>query len=410
MRVLWLKSDFPLPADTGGKIRTINLLSALAKLCDVTFLSYVPPELDGKWINQMRGFGIRVESVPRPEENKEGLAFKLRVFSKLLSSRPYIVNKYITLEMTQQIRKVTAEKQIDVVVSDFLEMAWCVEHLGGIPKVLFEHNVETLIWRRYHEVEKAFLKRLYFAYEKKRLERFERNSCARFDQVLTVSDNDGELLRKEFGLRRYVTIPTGVDTGFFHPLGRETKHRLVFCGSMDWMPNIDGFWWFYRGILPIIRQDIADVSLAVVGRRPAEDIVKVGQDDKSVIITGTVADVRPEVAAGQIYVVPLRVGGGTRIKIYEALAMRKCVVSTTIGAEGLPLTDGVNIVLADGENEFAKKVTELLRDDNKRNRIAEAGFQLVTEKYSWSKAAKKLHEALKTVAVASAGADLKARN
>jgi polysaccharide biosynthesis protein PslH len=398
MKVLWLKSDFPLPADTGGKIRTMNLLSALAKLCDVTFLSYVPPELDGKWINQMRGFGVKVESVLQPEENKEGLAFKLRVLTKLLSSRPYIVNKYITPEMIQRINKITAEQQIDVVVCDFLEMAWSAEHLGGIPKVLFEHNVETLIWRRYHEVEKAFLKKLYFAYEKKRLERFERDGCARFDQVLTVSDNDGELLRREFGLRRYVTIPTGVDTGFFHPLGRETRNRLVFCGSMDWMPNIDGFWWFYREILPIIRQDIADVSFAVVGRRPAEDIVKVGQDDKSVTITGTVADVRPEVAAGQIYVVPLRVGGGTRIKIYEALAMRKCVVSTTIGAEGLPLTDGVNIVLADGENEFAKKVTELLHDDNKRNRIAEAGYRLVTEKYSWNKAAEKLHLALKAAA------------
>ena len=408
MKVLWLKSDFPLPADTGGKIRTMNLLSALAKLCDVTFLSYVPPELDSKWVNQMRGFGVRVESVVRPEENKEGLAFKLRVLFKLLSSRPYIVNKYITPEMAQRVGKVTAEKQIDVVVCDFLEMAWSAKHLGSIPKVLFEHNVETLIWRRYHEVEKAILRKLYFAYEKNRLERFERDSCARFDQVLTVSDNDGELLRKEFGLRRYVTIPTGVDTGFFHPLGRETKHRLVFCGSMDWMPNIDGFWWFYREILPKIKQEIADVSIAVVGRRPAEDIVKMGQDDKSVIITGTVADVRPEVATGQIYVVPLRVGGGTRIKIYEALAMRKCVVSTTIGAEGLPLTDGVNIVLADGENEFAKKVTELLRDDNKRNRIAEAGFRLVTEKYSWSKAAEKLHEALK--AVAGARIDLKARS
>jgi hypothetical protein len=111
MKVLWLKSDFPLPADTGGKIRTMNLLSALAKLCDVTFLSYVPPEFDGKWINQMRGFGVRVESVVQPEENKEGLAFKLRVLSKLLSSRPYIVNKYITPEMTQHIRKIASERQ-----------------------------------------------------------------------------------------------------------------------------------------------------------------------------------------------------------------------------------------------------------------------------------------------------------
>jgi polysaccharide biosynthesis protein PslH len=396
MKVLWLKSDFPLPADTGGKIRTMNLLSALAKLCDVTFLSYVPPDLDGKFVNQMRGYGIRVESVIRSEENKEGLAFKLRVLSKLFSSRPYIVNKYISDEMAQRLRALLTERQIDVLVCDFLEMAWCLEHLGDTPKVLFEHNVETLIWRRYHEVEKSLPKKLYFGYEKKRLERFERESCARFNQVLTVSDQDGDLLRREFGLRRYVTIPTGVDTSYFQPRGGEIKHRLVFCGSMDWMPNIDGFWWFYRQILPTIQKDITDVSFAVVGRRPAEDITKVGQDDKKVIITGTVADVRPEVAAGQIYVVPLRVGGGTRIKIYEALAMRKCVVSTTIGAEGLPLTDGVNIVLADGEDDIAKKVIELLRDDNKRNRIAEAGYRLVTEKYSWSKAAEKLHEALKS--------------
>ncbi len=398
MRVLWLKSDFPLPADTGGKIRTMNLLAALARLCDVTFLSYIPPGLDDKWINQMRGHGIRVESVVRAEEEKEGPGFKLRVFLKLFSSRPYIVNKYITREMVERIKQITASQRIDVVVCDFLEMASYAEHLGDIPKVLFEHNVETLIWRRYYEVEKAFFKKLYFAYEKKRLERFERDSCARFDQVLTVSDRDGELLRSEFGLRRHVTIPTGVDTGFFHPLGREVKHRLVFCGSMDWMPNVDGFWWFYREILPKIKREIADVSFAVVGRRPAEDIVTAGQGDSSLIVTGTVADVRPEVAAGQIYVVPLRVGGGTRIKIYEALAMRKCVVSTTIGAEGLPLTDGVHIALADGEEGFTKKVTELLRDDNKRNRIAEAGHQLVTEKCSWSKAAEKLHGTLKAVA------------
>jgi polysaccharide biosynthesis protein PslH len=394
MNLLWIKSDFPLPADTGGKIRTLNLLTALTKRCDVTFLSYVPPDLDTVWLKQMSEHGIHVESVMRREENKEGIGFKLRVLANILSSRPYIVNKYISREMARRIRATVHAKLIDVVVCDFLEMAWCGEHIERVPKFLFEHNVETLIWRRYHEVEKSFFKKLYFAYEKRRLERFERESCRRFDDVLTVSDIDGELLQREFGLKRYVTIPTGVDTDFFYPTGPEIGDRVVFCGSMDWMPNIDGFWWFYRSVLPRIRSRIPGLTFAVVGRRPGADIIRAGQGDNSIIITGTVDDVRPWVAGGQVYVVPLRIGGGTRIKIYEAMAMRRCVVSTTIGAEGLPVTDGHDIVLVDDEREFAERVTELLRDEEKRSRIAEAGYRLVKDHYSWHKAASRLHDAL----------------
>lgn len=398
MRILWIKSDFPFPADTGGKIRTGHLLAGLAKQNNVTFLSYVPPDLDAKYVNQLRGYGIKVESIPRAEESKQGLAFILRVIAKLFSRRPYIVNKYITPEMTERIGSIMASGQIDVVVCDFLEMAWCADYLQGTPGALFEHNVETLIWRRYHEVERNILKKLYFACEKKRMERFEKCACAAFKLTLTVSDKDGDLLRREFGVKRYLTIPTGVDTSYFHPMGREIKNRFVFCGSMDWMPNIDGFWWFYQSIFPLIKDDYPEASLTVVGRRPTPEIVMAGEKDPSIHITGTVADVRPEVASAQLYLVPLRVGGGTRIKIYEAMAMKKCVVSTTIGAEGLPLADGVNIVLADTPGDFAEKVKELLRDDYKRNKIAEAGYKLVTEKYSWSKATEKLHAALASVA------------
>lgn len=398
MRILWIKSDFPLPADTGGKIRTRQLLTELAKRNNITFLSYIPPDLDPKLVNQLRGVGIRVESIARAEERKEGAVFHLRVLKNVFSSRPYIVSKYVTGEMTDRINALLAAEPIDVVVCDFLEMGWCVEHVVGVPSVLFEHNVETLIWRRYFQVERNLLKKLYFAYETRRIERFERNACCVFNRVLTVSDQDGALLRKEFGLHQYSAIPTGVDASYFHPIGRETRNRLVFCGSMDWMPNIDGFWWFFESIYPLIKMDFSDVSFTVVGRRPIAEIVAAGNGDSSINVTGTVADVRPEIAAAQLYMVPLRVGGGTRIKIYEAMAMKKCVVSTSIGAEGLPLTNGVNIVLADSAEDFSQRVKELLRDDIKRNRIAEAGYKLVTERYSWSKAAEKLHSALASIA------------
>ncbi len=397
MRVLWIKSDFPLPADTGGKIRTLNLLKELARRCQITFLSFAPPDLDSSHLEQLRACGITVEPISRAEENKRSLAFPFRVLSRLGSNRPYIVNKYITDEMKTKLSELASAAKHDIAICDFLEMAWCAEYITEIPRVLFEHNVETMIWRRYHKVEKNPLKRLYFGYEKKRMERFEREACARCDHVLTVSHNDGEILKNEFGLSDYTEIPTGVDIDFFQPQEGKIDKRLVFCGSMDWMPNIDAFWWFYRDIYPQIKSHLPKVSFTVVGRRPASEIVAIGQQDKSVEITGTVPDVRPHVAAGQLYIVPLRVGGGTRIKIYEAMAMNRCVLSTSIGAEGLPLTDGENIVIADSAGEFAEKAKELLRDEDKRRRIAAAGFKMVTEKYSWRSAADRLEAVLQRV-------------
>jgi glycosyltransferase involved in cell wall biosynthesis len=403
MKILWIKSDFPLPADTGGKIRTKNLLFELAKECEVTFLSYAPPGLDSRWHTEMEQAGITPIVVAQAEEHKAGLAFMLRVASKLLSPRPYVVNKYVSTTMAEAINSLLQERTFDVAVCDFLEMAWCADLLKGVPAVLFEHNVESMIWRRHYQVARNPVKKLYLAYEKGRVARFELEACNRFDSVLTVSDEDGAVLTKESALGHYRTIPTGVDTAFFRPRDGEIPNRLILSGSMDWMPNIDAFWWFYRSIYPKVRNEMPDVTLTVVGRRPPADIVAVAQADPSVEVTGTVDDVRPHVAAGALFLVPLRVGGGTRIKIYEAMAMKKCVVATSIGAEGLPLTDNVDIALADTEADFAKKVRELLRDNSKRDRIADAGYRLVTEHYSWVKAAAILHDSLKKTAAAKSG-------
>jgi sugar transferase (PEP-CTERM/EpsH1 system associated) len=394
VKILWVKSDFPLPSDTGGKIRTWNLLTKLAERNEVTFLSYVPPNLSASWTSAMASRKICVESVPLPEEKKEGLAFQMRVLSRLPSSRPYIVNKYISREMGERIRHFARNAVFDVLLCDFLEMAWCARHAPNLPTVLFEHNIETLIWRRYHQTEQHPLKRLYFGYEKRRMARFESEACRAVDLVLTVSDNDGQILQREFGVRKYVTIPTAVDTDFFRPGGAEVANRLVFSGSMDWMPNIDAFWWFYRSIYPIVKRSVPAVSFTVIGRRPPKEVLDVAHTDKSVTVTGTVEDVRPFIAEGQLYIVPLRIGGGTRIKIYEAMAMKKCVISTAIGAEGLPLTDGHHIILADDPGDFAEQITSLLLHHDRRNRIAEAAYRHILEDCSWRKSADLLESAL----------------
>ena len=187
---------------------------------------------------------------------------------------------------------------------------------------------------------------------------------------------------------RVYAIPTGVDSAYFKPDGTlEQPTRLVFTGSMDWRPNDDAMRWFIDAILPRIRAEVPLARLTVVGRNPSAALREAARG-AGVEVTGTVDDVREHVDLAAVYVVPLRVGGGTRLKIFEALAMGKAVVSTTVGAEGLPLVDGVHFVRADGAEAFAGAVVALLQDGARRRALGQAGRGLVTERYAWTQVAR----------------------
>jgi glycosyltransferase involved in cell wall biosynthesis len=227
---------------------------------------------------------------------------------------------------------------------------------------------------------------------------------ARFDLVLAVSETDRQTLERLYA--DHLTSPiyvvaTGVDTEYFAPSSAPLKPRhMVFTGSMDWLPNEDAMVYFCREILPRIRQQEPSATLSIVGRAPTAAVRQLADTVPGVAVTGRVDDVRPYVAEGAVYIVPLRVGGGTRLKIFEAMSMAKAVVSTTVGAEGLPVTDGVDIVLADDPGRFASAVVRLMRDDARRERLQRAARQIVIERYDWAAVAEHLEAAL----VAAAGA------
>jgi len=203
-------------------------------------------------------------------------------------------------------------------------------------------------------------------------------------------------------------VQTGVDTAYFTPIpGRERAAHLVFTGSMDWLPNEDGMLYFVREILPQIRQVEPDVTLSIVGRAPTPAVARLAELP-GIEVTGRVDDVRPHVAAGEVYIVPLRIGGGTRLKIFEAMSMAKVVVSTTVGAEGLPVTPGRDIVIADDPARFAEAVVGLVRDAGARERIANEARRLVVERYDWAAVASDFEEALAAVR-GGTGADLPSR-
>ena len=193
-------------------------------------------------------------------------------------------------------------------------------------------------------------------------------------------------------------VQTGVDTEYFTPsTAAVDRAHMVFTGSMDWLPNEDGMTYFCREILPRIRQSEPDATLSIIGRSPTPAVRKLAEIP-GIEVTGRVDDVRPHIARGSVYIVPLRIGGGTRLKIFEAMSMGKAVVSTTVGAEGLPVTNGRDIEIADEPARFAQAVVRLMREAGARRHIEAAARRLVVEKYDWSAVASDFESALLRVA------------
>jgi Glycosyltransferase len=245
--------------------------------------------------------------------------------------------------------------------------------------------VEAMIWKRHYEIQTNPVKKAYLYGQWQKMKRFEREMCRRFDSVIAVSADDRELMKREYGAEAVYDVPTGVDTDFFRSTdsAKSSSHNMVFTGSMDWLPNDDAIRYFMREIMPLIKQKMPDATLTVVGRNPTPALVELGKRDPSLIITGRVDDVRPYIESSAAYIVPLRIGGGTRLKIFEAMAMEKAVVSTTVGAEGLQLTDGVELLLADEPDAFADAVVSVLNDRSYASELGQRAASIVRKNYGW---------------------------
>jgi glycosyltransferase involved in cell wall biosynthesis len=228
--------------------------------------------------------------------------------------------------------------------------------------------------------------------------RMERHYLQAAEHILAVSSADRDTFSLFLKESKISVIPTGVDSEYFRPIEElEEDNTLVFTGSMDWMPNEDGIFYFVKEILPLIREEIPDVSLWVVGRSPSTKLQNLAGQIQGMTVTGTVEDIRPYMAKASVYVVPLLVGGGTRLKIFEAMGMGKAVVSTSIGAEGLPVAQGKDIVLADNPKEFAAQTVSLLRDAARRRELGGAARRLVEQNYSWNAVGARLGEKLNEI-------------
>ena len=389
VRILWLKTELLHPVDKGGKIRSYNMLKELKRNCHITYLTLDDGTADTNARELSSEYCDELVCIPHQHREKFTTGFYVELMLNLASDLPYAIKKYESSAMREEIKKRVADKRFDVLVCDFLAPAANVPQDINCPRVLFQHNVEAMIWKRHYEVQKSAPKKAYLFRQWQKMQVFEAKMCPQFDCVVAVSCEDREMMEKEYGVENIYDVPTGVDTAFFRPSGQRAlkPHNLVFTGSMDWLPNEDAIRYFTEEIMPRIKQAVPGVTLTVVGRDPYPSLVELSKRDPSVIVTGRVEDVRPFMEEAAVYIVPLRIGGGTRLKIYEAMAMEKAIVSTTIGAEGLPVTEGEEIVLADTPESFADAVVRLLQQDSLASNIGKRAAARVRAEFGWDKVA-----------------------
>jgi polysaccharide biosynthesis protein PslH len=386
LKILWVKAGGLVPLDTGGKIRSYHILHELSRHHEVTFFTFYEEHANDCHAELSRVFA-RVIRHPLRLPRKRGIGALISFAPYVLSSRPYQIIRYCQPQVASALDDLCRTEEFDVIVCDFLVAAGIIPWNIPCPKVLFTHNVETLIFKRHFETAHSPLWKAVWWREYQTTARAERHYLNLADHVLTVSDTDRNCFAQVIEPAKISVIPTGVDLDFFRPSTELEQHTLVFTGSMDWMPNEDAIFHFAHKVLPRIRAQVPDISLLVVGRRPSSRLLELARTIPCMQVTGAVEDIRPYVQRGSVYIVPLRVGSGTRLKIFEAMAMGKAVVSTRIGAEGLPVRSGENILLADDPEDFANAVVGLLMNHAKRNELGQAARELVVRKHGWSSVA-----------------------
>ncbi len=384
--VLVLDEEAPLHANTGKRIRTWNLLQRLAAEHNITFLCHGKPSADAD--AEFAKAGIRVEWV-EALARRQGAGLYARLLMNVFSRYPYSVAKHTTARFRQRMCQLLREKKYDLVHCEWTPYARYLDDVSAIPSVIATHNVESQIWFRRGKQSQTLAENLFFWLQGSKMESFERAVLRRASAVTAVSEQEAAQVRS-WGAREVVRVDNGVDLEYFTPSTAEVNpSEVVYVGSLDWQPNVDAVNYFVGDVLPLLQAKSPDAKLTVIGRRPPAEWVAALRAYKGVEVVGEVTDVRPYLGRAAVVVVPLRIGGGTRLKILEAMAMKKAVVSTTLGAEGLEVEDGVHLRLADAPELFAQHTAELLTSPDARNRMGACARQRMEECYGWDALARR---------------------
>ncbi len=389
MNILFLTPQLPYPPQQGTALRNWGLISGLAARQRVSLLSFLAPGQAAQPAAVLQQACARVKALAQPQRT---LSRRLR--DLVLTRQPDMALRLESTAFRQQLAAWLVEESFDVAHVEGIELVPYMDLLETArprPLIVFDdHNCEHLLQRSACLTDLAhplhWHGAAYSLVQWQRLRRYERQACRRADRVLAVSEADAAALRALAPGLAPTVLPNGIDLSLY-PVDLPAQPAmgqaaLVFTGKMDYRPNVDAVLWFARRVLPLVRREEPQAHLWVVGQQPHHRLAPL-QADPAVTVTGWVEDPRPYIAGAAVYVAPLRIGGGTRLKLLEAMALQRAVVATRFGAEGFPFSDGRELLLADEPEAFAAAVVSLLRDPTRRMALGQAARVSISGRYDW---------------------------
>lgn len=395
MHVVIIDGDVSYPATSGKRLRTLHLMLEVAKSHRVTYVGRCAANSEEAQVAPafLRNHDIEPIMVPHPVPRKSGFSFYARVSLNLASSLPYSVASHHSMPMRRAVSEIASKQRVDLWQVEWGPYLSTIDPSLPGPRIVIAHNVDTLIWQRYYENEKHLLRRAFLKTQLRKFRRFEEQAFRQAKRVVAVSQDDARLICEEFGQPNVDVVDNGIERAFFEQVtGLRDPFRILFLGALDWRPNLDAVGLLLDKIFPKAHAQEPRAKLVIVGRHPPASLVERTRRMPNVELHADVADVRPHLGQCGVMAVPLRIGGGSRLKILESLACGLPVVSTRVGVEGLMLTAGEDYVHAEID-EMADALVRAIRNPREIQVLAEHGRRWVLEKYDWSVVAKKLERA-----------------
>lgn len=391
MKLLWLSHFAPYPATGHGALqRSHHLLRQAASRHEVHLVSLSQPGTvaAAALAEAERALGEIAASArlfPLPADPRG--VHRGRAVARSLAGRQSYWDEWLwSAPMAAEVARLARAHAFDAVHLDAVFLERYLDAVPGVPLVLNHHNLESHLLHRRAAAHASRLGAWFFAGQARKVEASEKRLSERAAMNLVVSDLDGERLRVVAPGATVTTVANGVDIEFFQPTPgvAPTPGAAVFAGGMDWFPNRAAIQWLATDVWPVLARDNPARGVTVIGRNPPAEIVALAAQDSRVRALGFVDDVRPHISAAGAYVCPIRVGGGTRLKILDALAMRRPLVSTAVGVEGLGMTEEEHYLAAETPEAFSQQLARLERDPALGARLAAAGRAFVEARYSWA--------------------------
>lgn len=393
-KVLWLAADALHPMNKGGRLRTFNVLAPLHAQLSQTYLT-LAHDSDGSETTKAEPFCEKLSVFQALDQGATAIDKVWTLAKSLMNMTPYSVYRLRHPALKEAFEKELSTGTYRYVICDFVAAAANLPDKVDIPILLFQHNVEAQLWKRRSRSDRTLMFRVIAWTQYLLMRKFEGKIVRRVNGVICISLNDVIEHKNLYQAGNFYELPTSVDTKYFLPstlVNPKNQRTVIFTGSIDYMPNQDGLKWFLKLVWPLLLKENIPLRLFLVGRNPPQWLIKLAASMNNVIVTGVVPDTRVYMDQSDLVIVPLLTGGGTRMKIYEAFSSKVPVVSTSIGAEGLPVENGVHISIADSPEDFAARVLELLLDDIKRAVVVDNAYQLVNTNFTAEAVASKFRQ------------------